>query len=276
MQDQGVFLDWLLAVIATTLFAVYHGYLMLRIRRRPLSTVIGVNHETRARWIQAILQRLEGLDGLLAIQTLRNNIMAASLLASTAVLLASTLAGFAASADTWTGLDNIVFGWTRPPASPLDSSASTSPSSAVARLLAIKFLTLILTLLISFFCYSQAIRLYNHACILLSLPRSVLAGLPMSPSDNQHVSQPYDQDGPQLQLCGIYVTRVLARASNFYTIGTRFYYLAMLFLLWLFGPIFLLVACVLLILGFFFLDHVVLPGKGSTQYVTAANHLTGI
>ena len=107
-MSSQILVDWILASCTFVLFLAYHLYLFIRVRYWPLSTVIGVNHLTRRCWVEDIMLRNNGKDGILAVQSLRNGIMASSLLASTSILLASTLAGFAASSDKWTGLDVIV------------------------------------------------------------------------------------------------------------------------------------------------------------------------
>lgn len=253
-------LDWILSLISVSIFVLYHVFLGIRIRFRPLSTVIGLNHLTRQAWVERIMQRNQGQDGILAVQSLRNNIMAASLLASTAILLASTLAGFAASTDKWIGLDNIVFRWSAGD-SPLHGLSDGKPPALDpldAQMLAIKFLTLILTFLTSFFCYTQAIRLFNHVSVLINLPLDKFASI-----ESKH-SSPAGGGPPQRYMN--YVTRRLEQASNFYTIGTRFYYLAMIFLLWLFGPVFMLLACCGFVIVFFFLDRASLEDRSISYF----------
>lgn len=79
--------DWEygLILLAFILLGGYHVQLLRQIRRQPLSTAIGLSQQARRLWVRKIIQ--DGRD-ILAVQTLRNWTMAATLLASTAILLA--------------------------------------------------------------------------------------------------------------------------------------------------------------------------------------------
>jgi uncharacterized membrane protein len=78
---------WLELTITLATFMIlltYHVYLFIRIRRAPLSTAIGITNHVRHKWVQSVMQN--GRD-ILAVQTLRNQVMAATFLASTAILI---------------------------------------------------------------------------------------------------------------------------------------------------------------------------------------------
>ena len=273
-MSSQILVDWILASCTFVLFLAYHLYLFIRVRYWPLSTVIGVNHLTRRCWVEDIMLRNNGKDGILAVQSLRNGIMASSLLASTSILLASTLAGFAASSDKWTGLDVIVvsFGSASVTAAALLANNVTSPNPVGVpgtldqdriKLIAIKFLVLITTFLASFFCYSQSIRLYNHVTFLINIPLDKFHSIPKAslPSTSTDITNPNPIDSPLVisysspQKYINYVNLSLERAANFYTIGTRLYYLAMIVLLWLLGSVFMIVAVVLFTVLLVFLDR---------------------
>lgn len=87
-------------------------------------------------------------NGVLAVQTIRNNIMASTLLATTAITL-SSLIGVFASTDSETKL---VFG----NKTPLSSS--------------IKRLCISLCFLVAFLCNMQSIRYYAHVSFLVTTP----------------------------------------------------------------------------------------------------------
>uniref|UniRef100_A0A803PR72 Uncharacterized protein n=1 Tax=Cannabis sativa TaxID=3483 RepID=A0A803PR72_CANSA len=70
---------------------VYHGWLLYRVIYHPTKTVIGVNAIHRRYWVRAMMEDVSK-NGVLAVQTLRNNIMASTLLASTAIMLSSLIA----------------------------------------------------------------------------------------------------------------------------------------------------------------------------------------
>ena len=76
--------DVLSATVSALLLLAYHAYLFYRVRRNPAYTVQAVNNMARAEWVDSVMK--EGKD-ILAIQTLRNSTMAATFLASTAILL---------------------------------------------------------------------------------------------------------------------------------------------------------------------------------------------
>jgi uncharacterized membrane protein len=164
---------------------------------------------------------------ILAVQSLRNHIMGASLLATTSILLASTMSGFAANPGKWSGQDAIFALST-----PIEDDLADSTKFLVRNLLAIKFFALIISFIICFFCYLQSIRLNNHVCYLINIPTN-------------------STDSPLVS----YVCRALAKASNFYTIGTRFLYFSLLILMWLFNAICMLIATIILICVLFILDR---------------------
>lgn len=87
-------------------------------------------------------------NGVLAVQTIRNNIMASTLLATTAITL-SSLIGVFASNETETKL---VFG------------NKTSLNSSIKRL------SISLCFLVAFLCNMQSIRYYAHVSFLINTP----------------------------------------------------------------------------------------------------------
>ena len=72
------------SVLSVALLSVYHLYLRQRVKRNPAYTVQAVNVMARSAWVERIMKNE---DGILAVQRLRNSTMAATFLASTAVLL---------------------------------------------------------------------------------------------------------------------------------------------------------------------------------------------
>ena len=71
--------------ISCLLMLIYYLYLKRRTRRTPNSSVHAVNAMIRERWVMMIMS--SGKLEILAIQTLRNSVMAASFMATTAMLL---------------------------------------------------------------------------------------------------------------------------------------------------------------------------------------------
>ncbi|KAH9718331.1 hypothetical protein KPL71_022181 [Citrus sinensis] len=97
-------LDYILVPLGLLIMAAYHVWLLYRIVKHPTKTVIGVNAINRRFWVQAMMEDASK-NGVLAVQTLRNNIMASTLLASTAIMLSSLIAVLMTSSDvdrsTW-------------------------------------------------------------------------------------------------------------------------------------------------------------------------------
>ncbi|KAK7251689.1 hypothetical protein RIF29_35102 [Crotalaria pallida] len=140
-------LDYVLVPIGLLVLGVYHVWLLYTIIRFPTRTVIGLNEISRYQWVLSMMtDPLK--NGVLAVQTIRNNIMASTLLATTAITL-SSLIGVFANNDSDTKL---VFG----NKTPLSSS--------------IKRLSISLCFLVAFLCNVQSIRHYAHVSFLITSP----------------------------------------------------------------------------------------------------------
>ena len=74
-------------LLSVGLLAAYHGYLRWQLKRDPHFTVHAVNMIARARWVQTVMA--SGKMDVLAVQTLRNSVMAASFMASSRALRAA-------------------------------------------------------------------------------------------------------------------------------------------------------------------------------------------
>lgn len=196
------------------LLVVYQGYLRYRLSQDPGYTVQRVNNLVRAAWVEEIMRRREGV---LAVQTLRNSMMAAVFLASTAVLMIIGVLTLSEQGDklrtTWQALD--VFG------------------AADSRLWLTKMLLLLIDLLFAFFSFAMAIRLFHHVGYMINAPQN--QGLVAA--DPAHVSGH------------------LNRAGHFYSIGMRAYYYTVPLLLWLFGPHFMFAGSVGLVISLYYIDR---------------------
>lgn len=151
------------------------------------------------------------------VQTVRNSIMSTSVLASTSLALSSVVVAFLASSANSLKLQQ--------------SSLLKAPDISDGW----RFFTIIVFFSCAFFCYMQSIRSGNHGSFLLAIP--------MNQCNNAYYVTPH------------YVAKVLNRGAMFFTIGTRFFYLAFLAVLWLFGPIPPIVACIILICILFTIDR---------------------
>ncbi len=210
--------DWTLELAlsgsaAGVLFG-YHLIHLLEVRYWPRRTSLGRNNRARARWASHIMGR--GAD-ILAIQTLRNWTMAATFLASTAIVIAL---GVLSVALTYEGLDqlNNIF----------HLAGIRSHKMAV-----IKALLVVFVFLVAFVSFSLSIRFYNHAGFLINLPR------------DEEDSRPDSEAA----------IRALSRGAGAYNLGMRCYYVAIPFALWLLGPIWFLAGALVMTVLIYRLDH---------------------
>lgn len=167
-------------------------------------------------------------NGVLAVQTLRNNIMASTVLATTAITLVSVISVFIGATAGRS-----------PASSPASSSSSSSPllvyGSKTGQVFAVKYLAISLCFMLAFVCNVQAIRLYAHASFLLGLPPGG------------------DGDG-EAEEFGAYVARTVNRGSHAWSLGLRAFYVSLALFMWTFGPIPMLACSVLMCALLYFLD----------------------
>ncbi|KAJ1267304.1 hypothetical protein BS78_07G046000 [Paspalum vaginatum] len=227
-------LDYLLVPLGLAVMAGYHAWLLLRVRRQPATTVIGVNAINRRIWVRHVMEEPSGKHAVLAVQTIRNNIMASTLLASTAITLSSLIAvlmssggdggsasssSSAAAAASATGRGGLL------PGAPLVVGATGAPA------LSAKFFAILVCFLVAFLLNVQSIRYYSHASVLVNVPPRLARRRAVA-----------------------YVTDVLNRGSYFWSLGARAFYFSCPVFLWLFGPIPMFVACVVMACALYFLD----------------------
>jgi uncharacterized membrane protein len=210
----GSWTDFVSFLICALLLGLYHLYLAYKVKKRPTYTVQAVNRIARTAWVETIMSERRDV---LAVQTLRNSTMAATFLASTAVLLiigVLTLSGQAANLNTtWHALNAL---------------GATHNSIWL-----VKLLVLLSDLFVAFFCFSMSIRIYNHVGFMINVPLTL---------NHKMIS-------PQ------HVALHLNRAGKFYSMGMRAYYFSVPMVFWLFGTHFMVAATILLIFVLYFLDR---------------------
>lgn len=208
-------LDLLSLGASLALFAGYHVYLRWRLRHDPFHTSHAINSFARAKWVETIMSS-DKMD-VLAVQTLRNSVMASSFMASTSILLmigTLTLSGSTSSSSIWHALN--VGGQT-------DEA-----------LFAFKLVMLLADFFVAFFCFSMAVRFFNHVGYMINVPMGLgVAAL-----------APYR------------VAAILNRAGNFYVYGTRSFFYCVPLVFWIFGPHLMIIATLVLIVGLYRLDRV--------------------
>ncbi|KAM1191207.1 hypothetical protein PS2_011539 [Malus domestica] len=172
-------------------------------------------------------------NGILPVQTLRNNIMASTVLALTAIMLCFLIA--------------------------LLMTISTRRAFFVFEnrsefAYSIKFFAILVCFLVAFLFNVQSIRYYSHASMLINASFKKM----MSPP---HHKQQY--------LTQEYVATTVNRGSYCWSLGLRAFYFSFLLFLWIFGPISMFLSCIVLVILLYFLDFTFLSiAAATTEYFT--------
>lgn len=200
MRDFGA--DAIAFGISAALVGAYYLYLWLRIRKDPTYTIHRVNELARTLWVIGVMNN--SAKDVMAVQTMRNFVMGASLMASTAALLiigTLTLSGQA---------ENISHNW----------HVLNVVGTHTAEIWIVKVLCLLVDFIIAFFSFAMSVRLANHVVFMVNVP---------DPEAHHNLS-------PQA------VARRLNRAGNYFAVGMRAFFFAVPLVFWLFGPAFLVVS----------------------------------
>jgi uncharacterized membrane protein len=193
---------------------VYYLYLVRRTRRAPESSVHTLNARVREQWVDMIMSK-DHME-ILAVQTLRNSVMASNFMASTAVLLIIGTLNLSEKIGQWS----------------LNWYPFAMSQSEFSNLWQIKLAFLLLDFSIAFYCFSMAIRFFNHVGYMINLPGDASTKL-------IH----------QKKTC-IY----LNKAGSYYTFGNRAFFFSLPIVMWFLGPCFLLLATLALTGGLVMLD----------------------
>lgn len=207
--------DVLSLIASILMLALYHAYLAWRLRRDPYYTIQGVNAAARRAWVAYIMETPSA--GILGVQTLRNSTMAATFLASTAVLLIMGTLTLSSQSDRLTASWHL-----------LNVGGSVHPELWIA-----KVLMLLTDFLVAFFSAAMAIRLFNHVGFQLNVP-----------PEHRPVALGWS--------C---VATHLNRAGRFYSISMRAFYFSVPLVFWLFGPVFMLCSAVVLVAVLYKVDR---------------------
>ncbi len=207
--------DWYSVAFSATLIIGYHLFLSARLKTNPLYTIQAATATSRAAWVETVMST-KGQE-VLAAQTLRNSMMAATFMASSAVLLiigTLTLTGQA---------DRLQASWHA-----LNIIGATHAEAWLT-----KILILLVDFVTAFFSFAMTIRLLHLVGYMINVPAGCCEGM----------------ISPRL------VTTYLNRAGGFYAFGMRLYYISVPLVFWLFGPHFMVVATVALLPTMYFLDR---------------------
>jgi uncharacterized membrane protein len=215
--------DWYAVAFSATLIIGYHVFLSLRLKADPLYTIQAATAAARVAWVESIMST-SGRD-VLAVQTLRNSMMTATFLASTAVLLiigTLTLSGEAERLrENWHAL-NIV-------------------GATHAQAWLTKVLILLVDFVMAFFSFAMTMRLLHLVGYMINIPA---------------------ENGPR-SISPPLVAKYLNRAGAFYAFGMRMYYLSVPLVFWLFGPHFMAIATMVSLPALYYLDRAPRPSVHS-------------
>jgi uncharacterized membrane protein len=202
----------LLASLA--LIASYHVYLRARLRRNPNYTIQAINHAARASWVEYVMAN--NSKDILAVQTLRNSTMAATFLASTAILLIIGVLNLSQHGEAFSNVLSTI-------------NPQEMPGGY---LWSIKLLPLMIAFFWSFFCFTLAVRMFNHVGYLIN-----------------------SVNGGRLAITPLYVSTILNRGGSYYSLGMRSYYMSVPLVFWLFGPGYIVLASIGLITVLYHIDR---------------------
>ena len=209
-------IHWTEIVFGAATFVVltaYHFFWVYQTRRAPLETYAGISKHLRHLWVDSVMSEKRDI---LSVQTLRNWIMAASFLASTAMLIGL-------------GLLSLLFRPEHLMEVPFDFSLIFSK---VRALFLVKLMVLIVHFFFAFFSFTLAIRYLNQVNFMINVPA---------------------QCDPMLT--PEFIAHILDLGMIHYTMGMRAFYLSVVIVLWLFGPVWMFLGSLVLVCFLYRLDH---------------------
>jgi uncharacterized membrane protein len=193
----------------------YYLYLGWRTHRAPDTSIHANNARIREQWVDMVMN--SGKMDILAIQTIRNSVIAANFMASTAVLLIIGTLNVSEKIGQW------ALAW-----HPLGIDGLTP-----GVIWQVKLGLLLLVFAMAFHFFSMAIRYFNHVGYMINLPGG---------SSNDR--------GLYHQTCAY-----LNKAGSYYRFGTRTFFFGLPIIMWFFGPYFMVMATLCLTGGLAMLDR---------------------
>ena len=199
--------------LAMVSILIYHVHYYFLVKHSPMQTAVGITRYLRTFWVETVMEQKRDI---LAVQTLRNWVMASSFLASTSILI---------------GLGMLSYIFQHKSISELPFSYDLIMDS-LKNFDILKILLLFMIFSFAFFNFTLSIRYYNHVNFMINVP--------------------LDRD--EMITVG-YVTTTLNLGMIHYTLGMRAYYLSGPFFLWLFGPIWMFLGSILLLIVLYKIDR---------------------
>jgi uncharacterized membrane protein len=192
-------------VLSLSSIAAYHLHLVYKVRNQPLTTAVGITNHVRRKWVKNVMAERRDI---LAVQTLRNQVMAATFLASTAILISLGLLAAAFRPGLFTEI----------------SHALNLTGARNETLWLFKLMLLAVLFFAAFFNFTLSIRYFNHAGFMINIVDT--GDSIVSPTS---------------------VAEVLNHGALHYSLGMRGYYLSVPIVLWLFGPLWMIVGTTILL-----------------------------
>lgn len=207
------FQEVILVLSAVFVIGAYHFHLYRKVHRYPLTTAIGITNHARRIWVKGVIRDKRDI---LAVQTLRNQVMAATFLASTSILVSLGLLSAAFRPGVFSDV----------------SHALNLLGTKTETLWMFKLMLLGVLFFFTFFNFTLAIRYNNHAGFMINT--------------FEHNDATVSEEA---------VTQVVNHGALHYTIGMRGFYLSVPLALWLFGPIWMLAGSLVLVSVLYRLDR---------------------
>ncbi|KAG2240241.1 hypothetical protein Bca52824_091002 [Brassica carinata] len=231
MEWRKWYLDVILVPLALVMMLCYHIYLSFMVRTHPFSTVLGINSRGRRLWISAMIKENQKMN-ILTVQTLRNIIMGATLIATTCILLCAGLAAVISSTySIKKPLNDAVYG----------------AHGDIA--IAIKYLTILTIFIFSFFSHSLSIRFLNQVTMLVNIPDL------------------YPNPSGDLLLTSEYVSELFEKGFFLSTVGNRLFYAGFSLMLWIFGPVLVFLSVLVMVIALYHVDFVSLSNNVEKQRI---------
>lgn len=203
-------LDWSALLLFVLAVLGYRFFLSLMLRARPDRLYLGKLQAYRNAWIAA---HSGDKNSIVTVQTLRNNIMTASFLASTSIIL--IMGAFSLLGNLHGLLETLRAFRPGPPTEP-----------AVELL---KILLIIVTLWYCFFNFTSHIREVNYMSLILNIPKERLDEI---------------EGGDSTLL----LSRIFRSSGIHFSMGMRGYYFLIPLFMWIFSPVLMIFATLLIML----------------------------
>jgi uncharacterized membrane protein len=207
--------DLLALGISAVLVAAYYLSRRFHARHDPTITIHGLNELARAHWVAGVMAN--PAKDIMAVQTLRNFLMGATLMATTAAFLILGTLTLSSEAD------RIANSW----------HAINVMGSSSAGLWVAKVVFLLFDFIVAFFAFAMAIRLANQVVFMINVPGPA----------------------PHPLLTPEHVARRLNLAGAHFATGMRAFFFAVPLVFWLFGPVLLVIATAGLVFALHRLDR---------------------